>query len=72
MNEALTVGPRLLFHHLPLPPHRCGVIGVDWLGGLPMTASGFDRAQARVRVGHLPHLPVEGGRWERREKERWA
>ena len=36
----------------PLPSRRSGVIGVDWLLGLPMPASGFD--QARVHIDHLP------------------
>ena len=37
------VGPRCLLQPLPLPSHRGGVIGVDWL-----LASGFDQVQAQV------------------------
>ena len=40
-----------LLHPLPLPTRRGGVIGVDWLLGLLMTASGFDQVQ--VHVDHL-------------------
>ncbi len=45
------MGPRWLIHPLPLPSRRGGVIGVDGLVGLPMTASGFDQVQ-----GHVDHL----------------
>ena len=45
------MGPRGLLHPLPLPSRRGGVIGVDWLLGLPMTAAGFDHVQ--VHVDHL-------------------
>ena len=44
-TKADHVGPRGLLHPLPLPARRGGVIGVDWLVGLPMTASGFDQVQ---------------------------
>jgi len=50
-TKAEHVGPRGLLHPLPLPTRRGGVIGVDWLLGLPMTASGFDQVQ--VHVDHL-------------------
>ena len=50
-TKADHVGPRGLLHPLPLPSRRGGVIGVDWLVGLPMTASGFDQVQ--VHVDHL-------------------
>ena len=50
-TKAEHVGPRGLLHPLPLPTRRGGVIGVDWLVGLPMTASGFDQVQ--VHVDHL-------------------
>ena len=50
-TKADHVGPRGLLHPLPLPARRGGVIGVDWLVGLPMTASGFDQVQ--VHVDHL-------------------
>jgi hypothetical protein len=50
-TKADHVGPRGLLHPLPLPTRRGGVIGVDWLLGLPMTASGFDQVQ--VHVDHL-------------------
>ena len=33
-------GPRGLLHPLPLPSRRGGMIGVDWIAGLPMTAGG--------------------------------
>ena len=32
----------------PLPSRRGGVIGVDWLMGLPPTAKGFDQVQVHV------------------------
>jgi hypothetical protein len=47
-TKAEHVGPRGLLHPLPLPTRRGGVIGVDWLVGLPMTASGFDQVQVHV------------------------
>ena len=50
-TKADHVGPRGLLHPLPLPSRRGGVIGVDWIVGLPMTASGFDQVQ--VHVDHL-------------------
>ena len=50
-TKANHVGPVGLFHPLPLPSRRDGVIGVDWLLGLPMTESGFDQVQ--VHVDHL-------------------
>jgi hypothetical protein len=40
-----------LLYPLPLPARRGGVIRVDWLVGLPMTASSFDQVQ--VHVDHL-------------------
>jgi hypothetical protein len=49
-TKAGHVGPRGLRHPLPLPTRR-GVIGVDWLVRLPLTASGFDQVQ--VHVNHL-------------------
>jgi hypothetical protein len=50
-TKADHVGPHGLLSSLPLPARRGCVIGVDWLVGLPMTASGFD--QVRVHVDHL-------------------
>jgi hypothetical protein len=50
-TKAEHVGPRGLLHPLPLPTLRGGVIGVDWLVGLPRTASSFDQVQ--VHVDHL-------------------
>ena len=50
-TKADHVGPRGLLHPLPLPTRRGGVIGVDWLLGLPTTAAGFDQVQ--VHVDHL-------------------
>ena len=41
-------GPRGLLHPLPLPSLRGGMIGVDWIAGLPTTASGFDMIQNHV------------------------
>ena len=41
-------GPRGLLHPLPLPSRRGGMIGVDWIAGLPTTASGFDMIQNHV------------------------
>ena len=46
--KAEHVGPRGLLHPLPLPSRRGGVIGVDWLMGLPTTAAGFDQVQVHV------------------------
>jgi len=46
--KAEHVGPRGLLHPLPLPSRRGGVIGVDWLMGLPPTATGFDQIQVHV------------------------
>ena len=45
------MGPRGLIQPPPLPSRRGGVTGVDWLLGLPVTASGFDQVQ--VHVDHL-------------------
>ncbi len=50
-TKAEHVCPRCLLHSLPLPTRRGWVIGVDWLVGFPMTASGFDQVQ--VHVDHL-------------------
>ena len=47
-TKAEHVGPRGLLHPLPLPSRRGCVIGVDWLMGLPMTATGFDQVQVHV------------------------
>ena len=41
-------GPRGLLHPLPLPSRRGGMIGVDWIAGLPTTATGFDMIQNHV------------------------
>ena len=41
-------GPRGLLHPLPLPSRRGGMIGVDWIAGLPTTADGFDMIQNHV------------------------
>jgi len=41
-------GPRGLLHPLPLPSRRGGMIGVDWIAGLPTTAGGFDMIQNHV------------------------
>ena len=41
-------GPRGLLHPLPLPTRRGGMIGVDWIAGLPTTANGFDMIQNHV------------------------
>ncbi len=41
-------GPRGLLHPLPLPSRRGGMIGVDWIAGLPTTAAGFDMIQNHV------------------------
>ena len=50
-TKADLVGRSALLNPLPLPSRLGGVIGVDWLLGLPMTASGFDQVQ--VHVDHL-------------------
>ena len=41
-------GPRGLLHPLPLPSRRGGMIGVDWIAGLPTTEAGFDMIQNHV------------------------
>ena len=41
-------GPRGLLHPLPLPMRRGGMIGVDWIAGLPTTAGGYDMIQNHV------------------------
>ena len=41
-------GPRGLLHALRLPSRRGGMIGVDWIAGLPTTDGGFDMIQNRV------------------------
>ena len=47
-TKAEHVGPRGLLHPLPPPSRRGGVIGIDWLMGLPPTAAGFDQVQVHV------------------------
>ena len=46
--EAEHCGPCGLIHSLPLPSRRCGMIGVDWIAGLPTAATGFDMIQYHV------------------------
>ena len=46
-TNAERCGPRGFLHHLPLPSRRGGMIGVDWIAGLPTTAAGFDMIQNR-------------------------
>ena len=41
-------GPRGLLRPRPLPSRRGGMIGVDWIAGLPTTAAGFDMNQNHV------------------------
>jgi hypothetical protein len=41
-------GPRGLLHPLALPSRHGGMIGVDWIAGLPTTAAGFDMIQNHV------------------------
>ena len=41
-------GPRGLLHPLPLPSRRGGMLGVEWIAGLPTTAAGFDMIQNHV------------------------
>ena len=59
-TKAEHVGPRGLLHPLPLPTRRGGVIGVDWLMGLPLTATGFDQVQVHVDYlsGKVHAVPV--------------
>jgi len=59
-TKADHVGPRGLLHPLPLPTRRGGVIGVDWLMGLPTTATGFDQVQVHVDYlsGKVHAVPV--------------
>ena len=47
-TKAENVGPRGRLHPLPLLSRRGGVIGVDFLMGLPKTASVFDQIQVHV------------------------
>ena len=47
-TKAEHVGPRGLLHPLHPPSRRGGVIGIDWLMGLPRTAAGFDQVQVHV------------------------
>ena len=41
-------GPRGLLHALPLPTRRGGMIGLDFIGPLPTTATGFDMIQNQI------------------------
>ena len=43
-------GPRGLLRPLPLPSLRGGMIGLDWLDGLPTMAAGFDMIQNHVEL----------------------
>jgi hypothetical protein len=43
-------GPRGLLHPLPLPSRRGGMIGVDWIAGLPRTEGGFNMIQNHVHL----------------------
>jgi hypothetical protein len=47
-------GPRGLIHPLPLPSRRGGMIGVDWIAGLPTTEAGFDMIQNHVDLHAVP------------------
>ena len=47
-TKAEHIGPRGVLHPLPLPTRRGGVIGVDWLMGLPRTEAGYDQVQVHV------------------------
>jgi hypothetical protein len=42
--------PRGLLHPLQLPSRRGGMIGVDWIAGLPTTAAGFDMIQNHINL----------------------
>ena len=59
-------GPRGLLHPLPLPSRRGGMIGVDWIAGLPTTEGGFDMIQNHVDLlsGKMHAVP------ERRRRRR--
>jgi hypothetical protein len=52
--------PRGLLHPLPLPSLRGGMIGVDWIAGLPTTAGGFDMIQNHVDLlsGNVHAVPT--------------
>lgn len=41
-------GARGLLHPLPLPSRSGGMLGLDWIAGLPTTAAGFDMIQNHV------------------------
>jgi hypothetical protein len=47
-TKAEHCGPHGLLHPLPLPSRRGGMIGVDWIAGLPTTEGGFDMIQNHV------------------------
>ena len=53
-------GPRGLIHPLPLPTRRGGMLGVDWIAGLPMTVAGFDMIQNHVDLlsGKVQAVPT--------------
>jgi len=62
-TKAEHCGPRGLIHPLPLPSRRGGMIGVDWIAGLPTTAAGFDMIQNHVdllsgKVHAVPTRPT--------------
>ena len=49
-TKAAHGGPLGLIHPLPLPTRCGGMIGVDWIAGLPTTAAGFDMIQNHVNL----------------------
>jgi hypothetical protein len=53
-------GPRGLLHPLPLPSRRQGMIGMDWIAGLPTMAAGFDMNQNHVDLlsGKVHSVPT--------------
>ena len=64
-----------LLDPLPLPTgsRRGCVIGIDWPGGLPMTASGFDRFRAHVdRPPSKVHAAPTASRTRRRRQSAWG
>ena len=59
-TKADHAGPRGLLHPLPLPSRRGGVIGVDWLPGLPVTTGTSTRCGSTTSPGRsAPRPPAQ-------------
>ncbi len=55
-------GPRGLLHPLQLPSRRGGMIGVDWIAGLPTTEGRFNIIQNHIDLlsGKVHTVPSDG------------